>query len=197
MSIVKRRKPDIHLSLTRDYEDWRQHWALYKYMWTWYVILMSPCLVFSGEGTTPVFWAVLAVRVDSDFISLYSTTVTSSELLSGHLVQLLSFFLWQWPYAFSYFSAILGSCHFLLINTVLCSELLFGRLEPWLSYLSDVPDLSCKDRSGGYWFICRFLERVQMIILPRSECCTRQNLWSPEEAIWPSSFSQGSRQRKQ
>ena len=30
-----------------------------------------------------------------------------------------------------------------------------------------------------------------------SECCTRQNLWSHEEAIWPRSFNQGSRSRKQ
>ena len=50
-----------------------------------------------------------------------------------------------------------------------CSELIFGRLEPWLSYFSNVPDVSCKDRSGGYWFICRFLARVQMIISLRSE----------------------------
>ena len=58
------------------------------------------------------------------------------------------------------FLAILGSCHLLLIDPVSCSELLFGRPEPWLSYFSNVLDLSCKDRSGGYWFICRFLARV-------------------------------------
>ena len=102
--------------------------------------------------------------VDADFISLYSTTVTSSELLSGRLVQLLSFFLRQWPFAPRFFSVVLGNCHFLLINTVSCSKPLFGRLEPWLSYFSNVPDLSSKDRSGGYWFICRFLARVRMII---------------------------------
>jgi hypothetical protein len=28
-----------------------------------------------------------------------------------------------------------------------------------LSYFSNVPDLSCKDRSGGYWFICWFHAR--------------------------------------
>ena len=69
--------------------------------------------------------------------------------------------------------AILGSCHF-LIDPVSCSELLFSRPEPWLSYLSNVPDLSCKYRSGGYWFICRFLPRVQMII----------SLWSELERWW-------------
>ena len=36
----------------------------------------------------------------------------------------------------------------------------FGRPELWLSYFSNVLDLSCRDRSGGYWFICRFLARV-------------------------------------
>ena len=54
------------------------------------------------------------------------------------------------------------------------SELLFGHPEPWLSYSSNVPDLSCKDRSGGYWFICRFLARVRMII----------SLWSKLERWW-------------
>ena len=37
----------------------------------------------------------------------------------------------------------------------------FGRPEPWLSYFSNFPDLSCKDRSGGYWFVCRFLAKVR------------------------------------
>ena len=94
-------------------------------------------------------------------------TVTSSELLFVRLIQLLSFFLWQSPY--SCFLAILGSCHLLVIDPVSCSKLLFGRPEPWLSYFSNVPDLSCKDRSGGYWFICRFLAKVRMIIFLRSE----------------------------
>ena len=58
---------------------------------------------------------------------------------------------------------------FLFVTVALCSELLFGRLESWLSYFSNVPDLSCKDCSGGYWFICRFLAKVQMIIFLRSE----------------------------
>ena len=60
------------------------------------------------------------------------------------------------------FLAIRGGCRFLFLSstTVTSSELLFGRPEPWLSYFSNVPDLSCKDRSGGYWFICRFLARV-------------------------------------
>ena len=140
----------VHVNLEYDPDE-----PLSTFLWWWH----HPC----------VLSRFLSSRVDADFIFLYSTTVTSSEVLSGRLIQLLSFFLWQWPYALSCFSAVLGNCHFLLINTVSCSELLFGHFEPWLSYFSNVPNLSCKDRSGGYWFICRFLARVRMIISLRSE----------------------------
>ena len=47
--------------------------------------------------TTPRLWSklFLAIRGGCRFLFLSSTTVTSSELLLGRLVQLLSFFLWQ------------------------------------------------------------------------------------------------------
>ena len=120
----------------------------------WKMILMSPCPLFSNDGTTPVIWAVSSYPGWMPiFVSLFNNC-HESKLLFGGLVQLLSLFLWQWPY--SCYLAILGSCHILLIDLVSCSELFFGRLEPWLSYFSNVPDLSCKNCSGGYWFICRF-----------------------------------------
>ena len=47
--------------------------------------------------TAPRVWSklFLAIRGGCRFLFLCSTTVTSSELLFGRLVQLLSFFLWQ------------------------------------------------------------------------------------------------------
>ena len=47
--------------------------------------------------TAPRLWSklFLAIRGGCRFLFLSSTTVTSSELLFGRLVQLLSFFLWQ------------------------------------------------------------------------------------------------------
>ena len=113
-------------------------------IWSWWALVPF----FSNDGTTPVIWAVFS------YPGWMPTLFLSVQ---------------QFSWVLSCFSAVLGNCHFLLISTVSCSELLLGRLEPWLSYFSNVPDLSCKDRSGGYWFICRFLARVRMIISLRSE----------------------------
>ena len=67
-------------------------------------------------------------------------------------------------------SGLLGNHCILFINIVSCSELLFDRLELRVSYSDNVPDLCCKDRSGGYRFICRFHVRVRMIA-PIAQTC--------------------------
>ena len=69
--------------------------------------------------TAPRLWSklFLAIRGGCQFLFLSSTTVTSSELLFGRLVQLLSFFLWQWPYALSCFSHVLGNWHTFFLST--------------------------------------------------------------------------------
>ena len=61
----------------------------------WKMILMSPCPCFSNDGTTPVIWAISSHPGWMPiFVSLFND-YHESELLFGHLVQLLSFFLWQ------------------------------------------------------------------------------------------------------
>ena len=79
-------KASIHCNVTKDYEDWRHQWAQYKYLWTWKMILMSPCPLFSNEGTTPVIWAVSSnLGWMPIFVSLFNDC-HESELLFGRLI---------------------------------------------------------------------------------------------------------------
>ena len=51
----------------------------------------------------------------------------------------------------------------------LMSELLFGRPEPWLSYFSNVPDLSVKTVLVATDLFVGFLQVFRMIISQQSE----------------------------
>ena len=77
-------KASIHCRVTKDYEDWRHQWAQYKYPWTWKMILMSSCPLFSPM-TAPRLWSelFLAIQGGCRFLFLSSMTVTSLRCFSA------------------------------------------------------------------------------------------------------------------
>ena len=116
----------------------------------------GPLLAFSLM-TAPHLCSGLfpTVRGGCRFVFLYSTTDLCSELLFGRLGQLLSFFSQCRPYVLSCFLGRLrGPLHSFY------QRCLMLWADSWSAVLSsgwvipvNVPDQSCKNRSGGYWVI--------------------------------------------
>ena len=132
--------------------------------WSWWALVPF----FSNDGTTPMIWAIFSYPGWMPiFISLFNDCheFWAAFQLSRTVVEFI-FVIVALLLLFGYFRELPLSSY---RPGLMLWAGFSGRPEPWLSYFSNVPDLSCKDHSGGYWFICLFLARVRMTISQQSE----------------------------